>query len=101
MDRAVRKRYRQQAALYAGQGHRSMAIDPAHLLVLLTEQAPPPTPTELEKRIVALTAELRDARVLAQAESTRARTAYQDGWAACERKHAQDLERLRTGATPK
>lgn len=98
MDAFRRKKYRAEAALWAGQGKRSMSIDPAHLLLLLDEYRPPPPPSEMDRRMEALRTELVATQAKLRVESERSRSSFENGRATAVREHAEEIRRLRASA---
>jgi hypothetical protein len=86
---------KQRAAQAMGQGWKSIAVEPAHLLALTLDYTPPPPPTELERRV-------EGARDLVRSRDLRIRTledalrrATERGKAEGHRESAEELRRLR------
>lgn len=95
MDAFWRRKYRQDAAAWAAEGRLAMSIRPSHLLELLQDFRPAPSPTELEQRIDAMRIEVLDLRRKLASESERANRAYAEGHAAGVLENIETVRKLR------
>lgn len=95
MDAMQRRKYRKEAAAWAAEGRRAMSIDPAHLLILLDEYRPPPSPTEMQRLLDQTRRELKETQSKLRVESDRANAAYAQGHAAAVLEQAETVRRLR------
>lgn len=95
MDHATRKQYKQRAAQAAEQGWKAISVEPAHLLELVLEYAPPPPPTEMDRllRVEKDIVRSRDLRIRELEKA--ARTAQERGRAEGARESAEEIRRLR------